>query len=411
MTYYRRILVIASVALIYTGWTNYYCMYNKEPNPSQWAMLFGLLSLPLLTRQQVISDLLKSPLMVWCFGYAWLTVTWFLLSSQSDMASQDVRWRALAIFQLLMFLALFADPDANKLARRTLVAAVLFGVAMNIYEVFVPMTFSRFAGRSAGLYLNANQSGEALVCGMILSVTAMPSRYRTPFMLLTGIGVFVTFSRGGILTWLIAVAGLILTGRVGLKNLFVSGFLGLVLVGLVLLPRLDQLLTTLERSGTINKDVQERLAWLADPSGVSDASSLDRLYLAKQAWEKIAEHPLLGGGTGASHTAPDVAFYATHNQYLALMEDHGLLGAAIMPLLILAMTWGAYGDSRHVAKVFGCAVLLTSFFSHAVLYAPSSLWLFSLMAAMASTSRESEMKGTMAIATVEVGTPKTLVRA
>ena len=93
------------------------------------------------------------------------------------------------------------------------------------------------------------------------------------------------------------------------------------------------------------------------------------------------------------------------------MEDHGLLGAAIMPLLILAMTWGANGDSRHVARVFGCAVLLMSFFSHAVLYAPFSLWLFSLMAAMASTSREGDMKGTIAMATVEVGTPKTLVRA
>jgi len=377
MIYYRRILVVASVALFYTGWTGYYAMRNTEPNPGQWVILFCLVSLPLLTRQQVISDLLKSPLMVWCFGYAWLTVTWFLLSSQSDVALQEVRWRALAIFQLLTLLALFANPDANRLARRALVAAVLFGVAMNIYEVFFPVTFSLNVGRSAGLYMNANHAGEALVWGMILSVTAMPSRYRSLFILLTGTGVFVTFSRAGILTWLIAVAGLILTRRVGLKNLFVSGFMPLVLVGLVLLPRLDQLLTTLERSGTINKDVQERLAWLADPSGVSDASSFGRAYLAKQAWEKIAEHPLIGSGTGASRAAPNVALESTHNQYLAFMRDHGVLGAAIMPLLILAVMWGAQGDTRHVAKAFLCAVLLMSLFTHSVLNASYSLWLLS----------------------------------
>ena len=68
-------------------------------------------------------------------------------------------------------------------------------------------------------------AGEALVLGMILSVTVLEPRYRGPYILLTGIGVFITLSRGGILTWVIAVAGLMLARGISPKDLVLPGFL------------------------------------------------------------------------------------------------------------------------------------------------------------------------------------------
>jgi O-antigen ligase len=298
----------------------------------------------------------------------------------------EVRNRFSAVMQILSFLAVFWVPSAQRLARKTLVATVLFGVVLNIYELFFPMSFSHVLGRSAGLYMNPTLTGEALVLGMILGVTALEPRYRASFILIAAIGVFVTFSRAGILACVIAVAGLTLTGSVSLKNLFTSALLAVLLTVVVLLPRWDKLLTTWERTGVLNGNVEERLAWLTDPSGVTDNSSWERKYLARQAWDKIADRPFLGSGTGTSVQAS----IQPHNQYLAFMLDHGLIGALVLPLLVLAATWGAEGTNRGVAVIFGCTVMVFSLFTHTILNTSYSLILFALMAAMAARNDHDE---------------------
>ena len=405
MTYYRNILLVVAVAIFYTnvpGYTNMIATSAADSAPMFWVIALGVLSLPLVIGQLLRSNILKSPLIVWCFGYAWVTAAWFFLSSQSDIAWQEVRWRVLTISELIIFLMLFTHPNATRLARQALVVGVFVGIALNIYELFVPMSFSHVIGRSAGLYLNPNQAGQALVLGMIFSVSVLAAWLRAPFILLTGIGIFSTFSRSAILEWVIAAMGLMLVGRVNVKDLLLPVSLSLLLVAVVLVPRWDQFLTTLESSGVINKNVVERLDWFTDPTGVEDYSSSERGDLARQAWDKTVEHPFLGSGTGSSRETT----MAAHNQYLMFMQDHGLLGAAILPLLVLAMTWGVRGEARKLAILFACIVMLQSFASHNIMNQGEVLMLFALMAAISSTSRESEMKKAQAMTTAEAGGPR-----
>ena len=350
LNYYHKALIVAAVGIFYTNLPLY--IYNSGwtalEAPKHWVILFCLFALPVLVIRLTGWNALKSPVTIWCLGYAWLSVLWFFPFSQSDIAWQELRWRFLAIMEILTFLMIFREPDATKLARKTLVAAVLVGVALNIYELFAPMSFSQTMGRSAGLYQNPTMAGEALVLGMILSATVLEPRLRGSFILLTGIGILTTLSRAAILMWVIAAMGLLLGGGLRLKNLLVSGTVGLLLVVLVLFPRWDQILTTWQSTGVSNVNVQERLAWIMDPSGVSDYSSWERKYVAQQAWNKISDHPVLGSGTGSSYEAA----IPPHNQYLSFMLDHGLIGVMILPLLILAATWGARGETRGVAIVF-----------------------------------------------------------
>jgi hypothetical protein len=402
LNYYHKALIVAAVAIFYTNVPLYlYQHYGmmQTVTPKHWVLLFCLFSLPVLIGQGATWSALKSPVALWCYAYACLTVLWFFQSSQSDLAWQEVRWRYLAVIEILAFVMIFGRPGATRLAGKTLVVAVLTGVTLNIYEVFAPLSFSYVIGRSAGLYQNPNMAGEALVLGMILSVTILGPVYRGPFILLTGIGTLATLSRAAILTWVIAVAGLILLGGLRLKDFLVSGAVGLLLVVLVLFPRWDQLLTTWASTGIVNVNVQERLEWITDPFGVSDQSGWERKYLAQRAWDKIAERPFLGRGTGSSYEAG----IPPHNQYLSFMLDHGLLGVMIVPLLILAMTWGARGEGRRVAIVFGCAILVLSFFTHNVFNFSYSLILFSLMAAMAAKRDQYDIKGTMAMETGNSG--------
>lgn len=394
--YYHAVLVVAAVGIFYTNVPLYVfenVAWQLFEAPKHWVMLLWLVSLPILLRQMTAWDALKSPVTIWCLGYAWVAVLWFFLSSQSDAAWQEVRNRFMAIIEIIVFMMIFWERDAVRLARKTLVGCVLLSVALNIYELFAPMSFSQVLGRSAGLFMNPNMAGEALVLGMILSVTVLVPRYRGPFVLLTGIGIAPTFSRASIAAWVIAVAGLLFTRAVPFKNLLGSGLLCLALGVLLLLPRLDAFLTTWERTGVINLNVLERLEWFSDPSGVADRSSSERKRLAQLAWDKIAERPYLGSGTGSFYDATILP----HNQYLAFMLDHGLIGVMIVPLLMLAAMWEVRGEMRHVAIVFAFVFMLLSFFTHAILNMSYSLLLISLIAAMTAMSckQENQMVITM----------------
>lgn len=378
----RIVYAVGAVAVFYGNVHNYLHDQYGIGIPWHWVLAFIVLSFPLLFTQVMQTDLLRQPIVLWCFGYAWLTMMWFLWGPQSDMAWQEVRWRVLAIVEMLSFLAVFMDAQADRFARLTLVIGVHVGVAINIYELFVPMSFSNVFGRSAGLYLSPNLAGEALVLGMILGITVVPAWYRGIFVLLAGVGVFVTFSRGGLVGWGIGLCGLLVGRFMGVTHLVRTGLVAMVVIIIVLLPKADDIMTTLERTGSLNANVLERLAWLMDPSGVSDASSWSRKYVAQQAWERVGEQPFLGGGTGAVHERLDIP---PHNQFLAYMMDHGLLGAMLLPLLLLALLWRAQDESLRIGLIFCCAVLWFSFFTHTMLNNSHSLLLFSLMAALAST--------------------------
>mgnify|MGYP001270412744 CR=1 FL=1 len=376
---YRTILVVIAVAIFYSNSHEYLHQAYSVGIPWHWVLAFIILSLPLLTRQLITADILRLPIVVWCFGYVWVTMVWFIIGSQSEMAWQEVRWRLLAIFEILSFLAIFLDAQATRVARLTLVVAVHAGTMINVYELFVPMSFSNVFGRSAGLYVNANTSAEALVLGMILAVTALPSWYRSVFILLVGGGVFVTYSRAGLIGWLIAVVGLMLGRFISTTHVIRTGLITLFLIGLVLLPKADQILTTLERTRSLNPDTQERLAWLMNPLGVEDSSSWSRKAIAREAWERVGEHPFLGGGTGAVHRGLDIP---PHNQFLSHMIDHGLFGAMLVPLLLLTLLWRAEEDSRCVVFIFSSVILWFSFFTHQLLSNTYNLLLLALISAL-----------------------------
>lgn len=408
VAYYRNLLAILAVTVFCTGWPNYQAEASLGFGQSKhWMLGLSLLSLPLwLFKPKFKQDFLKVPLVVWCFGFAFVTILWFLGSSQSEIAGRELRGRLSDVMLVLSCLMIFASPGAVHSARWALVFAVLFGVALNIYEFFVPMTFSEVHGRSAGFFGNSNLSAEALVLGMILSVTVLPSSFRGPFLLLTGVGIFVTFSRGGIMAWFIAVSGLLFfTKGVRAKDLVWTCLLSLLVVGIVLLPKLDTILKTMDQAGVINKNTEERLAWLTNPSGVSDDSSWSRVYVAQQAWRKFADHPWIGGGTGTMYESFDIS---PHNQYLSYMLDYGVVGATIVPLLTLALIWGARGETRRIGLLFGATILWLSFFTHTILSVEYSLVLFALLAAMGSTAPFLAPAATKATAAGEAALGKAL---
>lgn len=301
------------------------------------------------------------------------------------MAWQEVRSRALTAIELMVFFILFADQQMNRIVRHALVAGVLVGVGLNVYEVFVPLSFSEIIGRSAGLYINPTTSSLALVGGMIITVTILPRWFRGIFVLIVGVGVLSTFSRGGIILWIVATAGFVISRQIPSRDVVQAMILGSVIFAVLVIQQGAELLDVLTRTGVLNANVEERLEWLTDPSGVQDRSGWARTYVAKRLWEKYAETPFFGEGTGAAYSAFEIP---PHNQYLLLMVDHGLVGMLLFPLLILSVVYEARGGAITLVLVFGGMQALAGLMSNTLLTEPQTLLLFAVAATMPSREED-----------------------
>ena len=96
------------------------------------------------------------------------------------------------------------------------------------------------------------------------------------------------------------------------------------------------MLWQLKGLGVLNQNVLERVDWFTNPKGTDDYSLIERQDVAREAWRMFTEQPILGHGLASTK---DWSYaVSSHNQYLNLMVDHGILGAFILPVLVLANT-------------------------------------------------------------------------
>lgn len=130
------------------------------------------------------------------------------------------------------FLVLFQINGAIHTIRLALLLVVIFSVVMNIID-FISPAWSAVPGRAAGFYQNPNVAGLNMIMAMLASIPLLPRRLRLFFCIFVGLGVFLTFSRGAWLSWIIALGGLAAIGylNIGRKNfsiIFISLVAGFV---------------------------------------------------------------------------------------------------------------------------------------------------------------------------------------
>lgn len=384
---YRAAVAADAVLVFFTNIANYTLIVGIEP--LYWIAGFLALSVPLVVAGWPSARVRFDPLLLWAFGFVILSILWFFRSSQSVLAWQQVQTRVLSVIFLLLMVLLFADARARYAARWAVVVATLFTASLLVYELFNPMTFSNIPGRSSALFANVNQSGSAVVLGLILGQGIIPPPYRAGFVLATGIGVLPTFSRAAILGWVLVVvitwirAGIRLRSLLGLGSLVLAGF------AFVLSPWWASLQRTLTERGVLTENVRDRVAFFQQGGATADASTVERLDVARLAWRTFADNPVGGRGTGA---ATETIFQlGPHNMYLSLMVDHGILGLFILPFLLLAVLWGVNRGSAPVAVPFVLFIASWGLFSHNVLEERQILLAVALVATLVAAGQERPM--------------------
>jgi O-Antigen ligase len=132
----------------------------------------------------------------------------------------------------------------------------------------------------------------------------------------------------------------------------------------------------------------DRVLWILDPSGRSDFSQEERFELFERGWEQFLASPLVGNGVGSTELWE--ARSSTHNMYVMLASDFGLLGLFAFPSIVLAAI-GSRGRGFADATVAGLFLLFWGLFSHNVLSEYYLLITISMVAAL--SRRESEAAG------------------
>jgi hypothetical protein len=233
--------------------------------------------------------------------------------------------------------------------------------------------------------MNANQAGAALVAGFALSVGVVAPRWRSAYLVLVAIGVALTFSRAAILGLVLVTILLALRGRsLSFRQLTTAL---IVIAGVSWITWL-LVSTELQDRFHINRDMAlDRLFWILDPSNRSDFSEWERIMLVERGWTQFLAHPFLGNGLGSTELWEVPS--STHNEYVALASDFGVLGLFVLPAFVLA----ALGTRRVAltdAVVTGLFLLFWGFFSHNVL---SELYLLLSISLIAALSRQETVPG------------------
>jgi O-antigen ligase len=352
--------------------------------PLHWIVLLAGATLLLLARPAVVIREVPMLYPVALAAYLALCLAAYILQGGGD--SIVLRQRLLGVLvAILTYLCFALSPRALEAARRAMVWVVLASVAINVYDITHPLTLipanSELAtlGRAAGLFMNPNQSGAALVLGLTITLGVVTQRWRVAYAIVVSLGVVLTLSRGALLGLLLVFGALLVEGRT-LRREQVARIAALATVA----GYAFWLTFAAELQSRFNIDpalVRDRILWILDPSGRADFSQAERAMLAERGWLQFVSSPFFGNGVGSTELWELRS--STHNLYIMLASDFGLVGWLVLPALLLAAV------RRNLATLPGgiaaAFLLLWGLVSHNVLGEYYILIAMSLMASISST--------------------------
>lgn len=336
------------------------------PAPKYWSMGVFVVTLLLFFPGLKLMRTLRKPLLWWAVAYLFLSILWIGRADNLESAADGLVMVVTTC--LYVGAALLAYPSVshhNRAWIAMLWLALLLAVLSIVQEYFNPAAYvfsesgQGIQGRAAGVYLNPNIAAQTLVLILACLMAHGTPRGNVIALLLTGIGLLLTFSRGGILVWGVLAVAATLRGRLPRWFLLaiVVAAITIAVAGSVVLDGLSAFVPP------ENRNSLDRLAWLLDLGRLHNYSSEDRTLLANYAWMKFMEAPFLGQGLGYMWVWE--SSQGAHNMSLRFMVEYGLIGVLIFPLFLVASVRSSVADvDRGWIWLMAGVVMLLSFFSH-----------------------------------------------
>ena len=165
--------------------------------------------------------------------------------------------------------------------------------------VFYPLgTEGTVPGRAAATFFNPNKAGEAMLLTFLLAIPVLRPLYRALLLFLVGAGVILTFSRGGILGWMLLWSYLVLRRGVP-KYTFAVSLLALGVLPVLLASFESYLAGRADLSGYLD-NLLGRLDFFRSRA-LDDDSALVRAQVLEAGLDLFLDQPIFGAGAAVTH--------------------------------------------------------------------------------------------------------------
>lgn len=349
-----------------------------------------------ILRTQLLFAHLRSPFVMW--AVAWIALNMFHIIGSSIYGDDRLSDIAATRIQYLV-LTLVAGVVLME-SRPALFGGVVIALAcsLSVFQVvdfvrpgtFLPLgTEGVVIGRAGSTLINANAAVESLVLLAVLAVANLTSASR--FWLLVAVfpGILLTFSRSGILAWLIII-GYCFVARLFSRIAFIAAIIGMSAV-LLTAPLFMGLLFT-ELDIAVLENLSQRLMFFSNLD-VSDHSASTRHEVARHAWESFLSNPVIGNGAGFTLTWT-VAEEGPHNQHLMILAEYGLAGYLVFLSLVILIMKRTLGTRNAwigpVGPLLFVIFIWFSFFTHNMF---DNLYWLVTFAVVCQTARNSTPDG------------------
>lgn len=304
----------------------------------------------------------------------------FLIAAHSLFAPLGTEGRQILItnieYALIMMSALVFFTLTHRLSfvifslRLLLGASIFFNLLDYVRPELMDFGYDLVRGRASGLYFNANVSATFLCMLIPITCFFLPRLQRYFWYAAAFCGVLVTFSRGGTITLLVAIS---LTEFfkhqedarrrfAGAASATAQLVVAAVLLALMSSSLIGFLIT--ELAPYLEENTRARLMF--------SVTTDDRYYLIMRGLEAFYNAPLFGHGVG--YTREWIYGGSTHNMFVLLLAEQGILGGLWM-LAFLAVV-GAYGGPFGLITLIMFSV--SAMFSHNHFEWPAMAVLFAL---------------------------------
>ena len=255
-----------------------------------------------------------------------------------------------------------------RISERKWSLALVLGLAFILGTVFIdvvsPGTFSKYEYRASGIYEQPNIAAFTIVLFLTALLRWEKKALTWPDMILAvvcGIGVFFTFSRGGVVEFLLIAA----LYWYNLKNKersysIVKGLVLLIFLAGIAVFMFPDYISRLE----ILQFKSIRLDWFTtgDVGGAFSVTDA-RVKILDEYFPLIAASPFLGWGTGFI-TSMDIG---PHNMYVAQWVENGILGLLAYLWLLAAVFVVNKRVNNFCGIAFIALVFVYGFLTHILL--------------------------------------------
>ena len=354
------------------------------------ALLFPLL----LARLNAFLSYLTSPFVLWAGVLLLLNLVHLLSDGDVITARSEalVIFRMQAVAMVIVLGFAFTQMRGACNWERTFVPLAVLLPALVIVDFLYPGvlypidTPGAVQGRASGTFINPTIAGEAVLLAFLMACPLVQKRYRTPLILLAGIGVLLTFTRAAMLAWLILLVFLMAKRRL-------PAFSAVAALAVLALPLLMGGLESYISKRTDFTDaldnIQHRLLFFSQ-ARLNDDSALEREAVLRAGWEAFSSNPLTGAGAGVTDGGYSRLWaqpVSTHNQLVSLAAEYGIAGVVMWLWLLAVLVRGRYFEDRTMQAAVILLFCVMTFFTHNMFDFPYWLLTFSLLAQRDGASR------------------------